>query len=204
MRYSYCHILFLLAALAISCNSKKQEPATEQSKAAAAPSSSQVMQKSAIDTLFSNSKDKLLVLAKITEDSEAIEIRNAEFPGTIASAINILRDEWGKVICVAEFPYSESGDWWVGQRHYFDAEGKTFAFEQQASQFNSGCTEGAVYETSVGYYDTNFKRTSVAYSLVDEQGMPLQPDQCDLYKFEYIVYPDLETLLEARKINLAQ
>jgi hypothetical protein len=103
-------------------------------------------QKTTIDTLFNHSKDKLIVLVKLVDKDEPIQIINGKFPDNVESTFNLLKDSLGQIISASEFPFSESGDWNIIYTHYFDKTGKTFAFERQTNFFNSVCSEGVAYE----------------------------------------------------------
>lgn len=159
-------------------------------------------QKQIIDTLFKHSEDKLIVLAKLIDKDEPITIENGNFPDSVETTFNILKDSLGHVLTVSEFPYSESGDWSIALTHYFDKTGRTFAFERQTNFFNSFCTEGPAYETETKFYDDDLNLIDEAYRLVDDKGNALQKDSCQFpYNYEYKVSPDVRHYLEANKIK---
>ena len=108
-------------------------------------------QKATIDSLFNHNKDKLLIFVKLADKDELEQITNGKFPENVETTFNILKDSFGKVITVSEFPFSESGDWNIILTLYFDKDGKTFAFERQTNFFNSICTDGFLenYPTGV-------------------------------------------------------
>lgn len=159
-------------------------------------------QKTIIDTLFAHSKDKLIVLAKLVDKDEPIQIIDGNFPDNVEITFNILKDSLGQIITVFEIPYSESGDWNIFLTHYFDKNGKTFAFERQTSFFNSICTDGVAYETKTEFYNSNFQLINKTYKLVDEENKTLQIDSCQFpYDYEYKVSASIDKYLQAKRIK---
>jgi len=159
-------------------------------------------QKQIIDTLFYHHKEKVIVLAKLTENNEPISIKDGNFPDNVKTTFNILKDSLGHILTISEFPFSESGDWNIIFTHYFDKEGKTFAFERQTNFFNSICTDGVAYETRTEFYDNDFKIIDKSYKLVDKENRTLQKDNCQFpYDFEYKISADIDKYLRTNKIK---
>ena len=159
-------------------------------------------QKTTIDTLFKHSTDKLIVLAKLTDIDDPITIKNGDFPDNVETSYNILKDSLGNIVTVSEFPFSESGDWSITFTHYFDKDGKIFAFERQTNFFNSICTDGVAYETRTEFYDSNFKLIDKTYKLVDKENRTLQKDSCQFpYDYEYKISADIDKYLKTNKIK---
>jgi len=157
-------------------------------------------QKTIIDTLFNHSKDKLIVLAKLVDKDELIQIKNGNFPDNVETTFNVLKDSLGQIITASEFPFSESGDWYIILTHYFDKDGKTFAFERQTNFFNSICTEGVAYETQTEFYNSDFQLIDKMYKLVDEKNKTLQKDSCQ-FDYEYKVLADIDKYLQTNRIK---
>jgi hypothetical protein len=158
-------------------------------------------QKTAADTLFAHSVDKLLVWVKLKNSNTPVQIFNQQWPEGIETTFNILKGEDGKIITISEYPFSESGDWSQEWCHYFDANGKTYAFESNLNAFNSMCTEGVTYEKDALFYDKNFTKVGSSYSLKDEKGKALKKEDCNMYEFKYTPQPDLKTYLKANNLN---
>jgi hypothetical protein len=158
-------------------------------------------QKTNIDTLFNHSKDKLIVLAKLIDKDEPIQIKNGNFPDNVETTFNILKDSLGQIIRASEFPFSDSGDWYMILTHYFDKDGKTFAFERQTNFFNSICTDGVAYETRTKFYNSDFQLIDKMYKLVDEKNKTLQKDSCQSYDYEYKVSADIDKYLQTNRIK---
>lgn len=159
-------------------------------------------QKIIIDTFLNHSKDKLVVLAKLVDKDELIQIKNGNFPDNVETTFNILKDSLGELITASEFPFSESGDWNIILTHYFDKDGKTFAFERQTNFFNSICTDGIAYETRTEFYNSDFQVIEKMYRLVDEKNKTLQKDSCQFpYDYEYKVSADIDKYLQTNRIK---
>lgn len=159
-------------------------------------------QKATTDTLLDRNKDQLILLAKLTDKDEPIQIENKKFPDNVQTTFAILKDSLGQIAAVSEFPFSESGDWSITFTHYFDKEGKTFAFERQTNFFNSICTQGVAYETRTEFYNSDFQLIGKMYKLVDEKNKTLKKDSCQFpYNYEYKVSADVDKYLQTNKIK---
>ena len=159
-------------------------------------------QKAAIDTLYNHSKEKIILFVKLADKDELQKITYENFPENVETSFSILKDSLGKIITASEIPVSQSGDWYIVLTHYFDKNGKTFAFERQTNFFNSICTEGVAYETKTEYYNDKFESVDSMYKLIDEKNQPLQKDSCGHpYNFEYKVLADADKYLQEKKIK---
>jgi len=200
------YILIIFVGLLLSCNSKDN-----QSKTIAVTSrlihkldflNKLKYQKKEIDTLFKRNTKKLIVFAKLTDKEKPVEIKNGNFPENVEVSYNILTDKLGNTVSITDFPFSESGDWDISYTHYFDKNGKTFAFQRKANFFNSMCTDGAAFETTIQFYNTDFQLLDKSYKLVDEKNRKLQKDSCQFnYNFDYNIYSTREKLFKSIKIN---
>jgi hypothetical protein len=159
-------------------------------------------QKMIIDSLLIHSTHKLIVSAKLINKDEPIQLRSDNFPDSVETTFSLLRDSLGRAIIALEQPFSESGDWIIILKHYFDEEEKTFAFEKQVKFFNSICTSGPAYETKIEFYDSDFQLIGNNYKLVDEKNKPLPTDSCVFnYNYDYKVSPNSDDYLQKRKIK---
>jgi hypothetical protein len=198
-------ILTILVVLISACNSTdRRTNHTSTSRLLPEPDIRERLQyqKATIDTLFYHKKEKIEVLVKLVDNDELVKISNGNFPENIETTFNILRDSLGKIITISEFPFSESGDWNIILTHYFDKDGKTFAFERQTNFFNSICTDGVAYETLTEFYNNNFQLIDKDYQLVDEKDNNLQKDSCQFpYDFDYKVLADIDNYTQTKKIK---
>jgi len=158
-------------------------------------------QKAQIDTLFKRNPNEIKVFALFEDDQIPREIYDQDFPDNVVTTFNLLRDSKGRLIRISEFPFSRSGDWHIGLTHYFDNQGKTFAFERKTNFFNSICTEIA-FETVTEYYDSDFNRLDSIYTLIDGDNKELERDSCQFpYDYEYSVSMDSYNCLKREKIK---
>lgn len=193
-------LTIIILGLFSNCNSKK----SSTSRLLPEPNIIEILkyEKNEIDTLFMHEKNKSLIFIKLTEEGQAIQITTDTIPEKAITTYSILKDSIGKIVIISEFPTSESGDWFIVLTHYFDKNGKTFAFERQTNFFNSGCTEGIVYETKTEFYNSDFKKIDKAYNLVDEKNKPLKKDSCTFpYDYEYKVSSNINEFLKTNKIK---
>ena len=158
-------------------------------------------QKASIDTLFNHHQDSLEVFVKLTDKNELIPFKDSVLPDETEASFYILRDSLGRIAEITESPYSQSGDWYITLTHYFDNDGKTFAFVRQSNFFNSGCTEDVAYETKTEYYNSDFKLIGKDYQLTDEKGKDLRKDSCAfLYEYAYKVLPNLDKYIKVNHL----
>jgi hypothetical protein len=196
LRSFYLFIVF--GGTMLSCNSvdnKHSAPVAQDTGLTA----QLARQKARIDTLYEHSKGELITLVKQAGSKEPVQVFNDSLPDDeVEATYTLFKDSSGKISSISEFPFSQSGDWYIVLTHYFDPRGHTFAFERQTNFFNSGCTGGIAYETKTEYYDTAFRLVSSRYRLVDEENRPLNKDSCALlYEYEYKVYPQVKKYLDS-------
>ncbi|MBI4125665.1 MAG: hypothetical protein HY466_07040 [Deltaproteobacteria bacterium] len=158
--------------------------------------------KAEVDTLFNNNRNKIIVFVKLADKNDLVQIENEKWPDSIETTYNLFKGNNGKLIVAREMPYSESGDWDITFSHYFDKDGKTFAFERQTIFFNSICTDDVAYETKTEYYDTDLKIIGKEYKLIDQKGNSLQKDSCIFdYDRGYKVIANIDKYLRDKKIK---
>lgn len=159
--------------------------------------------KSHIDSLFKYAKEnEITIFVKQKGKDSLIEVAAKHLPADIEVSYNIFRDNMGHIIRISESPTSESGDWFVSCNHYFDEKGKTFAFEKKTNSFDSGCTEGVLYETKAEYFDEKFAKLDHTYKLVDEDERHIAKDSCNIFEYTYKVQPDVLTYINNKAIPI--
>jgi hypothetical protein len=188
MKYSILFIIFSISVY--SC-----KPKTNSTVQADSPESLKG-KKDHIDSIFRLKNNNLTVLVKVPNKPGLVEVKNENWPEEVETTYNLLKDPSGNVILFLESPYSESGDWNITFAHYFDVDGKTFAFTRQTNYFNSICTEGVAYETVTEFYDKAFAKEKTDYKLVDTSGHVLDKSKCEFpYDQQYKVVKDREACL---------
>jgi hypothetical protein len=101
-------------------------------------------------------------------------------------------------------PFSESGDWDWHSTHYFDKDGRTFAYEKRANVFGLP-DDGVAVEITANYFDTDFKIISHKYKLVDKNNRALSKEYAFNRKgFDNKEYSTAEQCLKAYNIKLPE
>ncbi|MCJ8208808.1 hypothetical protein MUY27_03750 [Mucilaginibacter sp. RS28] len=163
-------------------------------------------QKIEIDRQLSRKSPDLTVYVKIPGRSKLVRVFHEKWPENLEYTYNVLRDKSGRIVLISQSPFSESGDWDITYKQYFDEHGNTLAFERVTGFFNSGCTmdDDAAHEAIVNYYNANFKSIYNSYSLMDSKGKKLVKSKCVFpYNFKnYKIYANLADCLKAYNIPL--
>ncbi|SFT35168.1 hypothetical protein SAMN05216474_0046 [Lishizhenia tianjinensis] len=116
-------------------------------------------QKRSIDTLIANN-ELLIESWLLDEPSEhIIRLLSQDLLDTCTNTTySLFRDNSGQFLCAKQVPYLQSGDGSIGYMHYFDEDGKTFAFERHTSYINSFYEEGYYTEQITEFYNEDFNR----------------------------------------------
>lgn len=141
------------------------------------------------DPIQSNKKGYLIPSDKIVSVSDP-----NSWPEDTVNSYIILLDESGFIATFEDVPSSESGDWSNSYTHYFDSKGNTLAFKRY-SGFFMGCPADVSKETSIYYYGENYELVQKEYSLVDNDGVSINPKECEfMYRHEYKIYKNISDL----------
>lgn len=130
-------------------------------------------QKKEIEDRVAAKKDKLIVLVRIKGEEKTQVVKNENWPENIETTFNVLKNEAGQVIYVAEFPTSESGDWTLELKHFFNDAGETFIFQKRLTYFNDDCGNGVVIDTQTDVFGKGFSYIGTLKQLVDGKGIPI-------------------------------
>lgn len=149
----------------------------------------------AVDIYLKDNLDSLKLMAITSLAKKPVEVLNREWPEEMITSINFLENEDGKIYYYAEYPFSESGDWSIGYQHYFDDQGRLFAFKRTASFFNSECSGGAVFEESVYIFNQSSELISKSYRLENNKGEDLSRSNCYFpYDYPFQIHRSRESL----------
>ena len=155
------------------------------------------------DEYLNKNGKSLMLYSKIPDREMPIRVLNEKWPDDGGISYNILTDTKGKIIMIAEIPFSESGDWYIAYTHYFDSEGNTYAFRREANIFDKSVKGGVIYEISLRYYDKSFKLLSQGRTLKDGKGKSIKNDgHIDAYNYKYNIYRNITDCLKAYNIKL--
>ncbi|MFB9844278.1 calponin homology domain-containing protein [Mucilaginibacter ginsenosidivorans] len=146
---------------------------------------------------------RLIIFAKIPNKKNPVRVIGDKWPDDAEYSYNILKDSAGRVIFIAEMPYSESGDWYIEYRHYFDNSGNTVAFKRITNVFDNDVKDGVIYETLTNYYLPNLKLKDKIYTLTSKDGKNIKNNgHVDVYHYPYHIYKNANECLEAYHIVL--
>lgn len=154
-----------------------------------------------IEKQVGESLDQLSVFVEVAGKKVLQRVINKRWPENIQTTFNVLKDSQGRIIYIGEFPTSESGDWNLELRHYFDENGKLIAFTKRLAFFSEECTDNAVVENTVELYDGNFKIIHATKNLTDNEGKSLDEQRCsDPYNWTFDKRPTASALAELKRI----
>lgn len=169
------------------------------------------------DSLLTKLKDKkvavdkslkrgaaLFVFVKIPGKKTLIKIKNDHWPDEVEYTYNILKNASGKIIFIAQIPYSESGDWDIEYKHYFDEQGKTYAFNKEESIFGDNSDGGVIRDILVNYYDENFTILRHVNYLTDKNYEVIKRNRnnYDFRDYKYTIYKNANDCLMGYNIKL--
>jgi hypothetical protein len=160
--------------------------------------------KAAIDQYITKHNKTLIVFVKVPGKKNLIKVNNGHWPDEIEYTYNILKNSSGKIIFVAQIPYSESGDWDIAYRHYFDEQGNTYAFYKEESIFGD-VKGGVIREILLTYYDEKFKNISQVNSFTDKdyRTIKINKNMFDFRDYNYSIYKNLSDCLAGYNIKIA-
>jgi len=160
--------------------------------------------KAAVDQYIIKHGKALIVLVKIPGKTNLLWIKNAHWPDEIEYTYNILKGPSGKIIFIAQIPYSESGDWDIEYKHYFDEQGNTYAFNKEESIFGDNVKGGVIREILFNYYDGKFNNINHVNILTDKdyQLIKRNKNMYNFRDFKYNIYKNLNECLIGYNIQL--
>lgn len=145
-----------------------------------------------------------MLYAKVNGKKNLIKVKNENWPEEPEYCYNVLKNSTGRVIVAAQMPYSQSGDWYIQYRHYFDDNGNLYAFSKTETVFDDSVKGGLAMEILVRYYDRHFNVISQTYRLTDkdEKLLKRKKQEFDFREYHYRIYPNVADCLKAYNIKL--
>lgn len=204
----YLFVLLGLAAM-LACNSHNSETSSTKPRILPQDTLTGVDQlnylvrlRTATDTFRKYHPAATTVWVKEFNEDAMVLVKDRQWPEGIQSTFNVVRNDSNFIILISEYPYSETGDWYLEISHYFDVNGRTYAVERQTNFYNGKCAD-VVYEQIVKYYDPDFKQLDYSYLLTDAQGHLLDPDSCIFpYNFDLVSDTSLQSYAKGFKEQL--
>ncbi|HEY8781824.1 MAG TPA: hypothetical protein VIM16_09435 [Mucilaginibacter sp.] len=161
--------------------------------------------KALIDQYITKHSKTLIVFVKVPGKKDLAMVKNDKWPDEIEYTVNILKNSSGKIIFIAQMLDSESGDWSIIYKHYFDEQGNTYAFSKAEFFFDDNIKSGAVHLRVLNYYDTGFNVINKINQLTDGNDKVLKGDKNLYNQFhnDYSIYKNLSDCLVGYNIKLA-
>src|ERR1700761_6016690 len=101
-------------------------------------------EKAEIDQYEFKHRKEMMTLVKLEGKSKLIKPKTEDVPDDAEYVYNVLKGRSGHIILIEQIPYSQSGDWYIEWKHYFDNKGNTFCFSDRQSIFNDNVKGGVV------------------------------------------------------------
>jgi hypothetical protein len=160
--------------------------------------------KTEIDQYEFKHRKGILTFVKRAGKSKLIKTKTDDFPDDTEYVYNLLKDDSGHIILIEQIPYSQSGDWYIERKHYFDIDGKTFCFSNRQSIFNDDVKGGVVVEETVNYYNSEFKQIESKTRLTDKDDKTISRNirEFDFHDDKYSIYKNVNECLNAFHISL--
>jgi hypothetical protein len=132
-----------------------------------------------------------------------IRVYNEKWPDEIEYTYNIVKDKGGKIIYILQTPFSESGDWDISYKHYFDEDGHVFAFYRVESIFDDNVKGGVIRNTVLKYYNKDFKIVKQNNRLEDTKGALVKANKnnFNFRDYNYTIYKNLAECLKGYNVK---
>jgi len=121
-------------------------------------------------------------------------------PKDLSSTFNIIRNKDGNIMYVAEFPYSEKGDWENIYENIFDDNGDLIMFVRKSSFIQN---KVPIYEKSEYFYNSEHKLVKKTYLMKYGKGIEI-PQGIKVeysYRFPYEKYKTRKKWLYAHSLD---
>jgi len=136
-------------------------------------------QKREIEEQIKLNKKDIVVFVKVKGQPMPQRVINEQWPESIESTYNILKNDLGQIIYFAEFPKSESSDLVFEIKHFFNNKGQTISIETRQSFFNKDCGNGPITETLTDLYLNNFRLHGTVRQLRDSKDNGVSGSICN-------------------------
>ena len=115
---------------------------------------------------ISENQEKVELMAIVGTSTEPISLPDRQWPDDITTSINVIRSENGNLTYYAEYPSSQSGDWFIGYRYYLHSTtGKVIAFlkssEATVPYLGATCKRCKEQSNQLNY-DSNIENETLA------------------------------------------
>lgn len=157
-------------------------------------------EKGTIDNLRKN--NQLSLELRVSTESQPIPfiVENLNWPDSIITSYNIYKNDENEIVLIGEYPYSESGNWYIEYLNYFNSNGNLLAFQNNSITHNSQCSETSVTMRNIKLYDNDFSLIGNYKDTLDtEQNEVINCE--DLYDYNYQISKKLKNYLIKEKLK---
>jgi len=156
-----------------------------------------------IDQYEFKHRKETITLVKLEGKSKLIKPKSEDLPDDAEYEYNVLKDGSGRIVLIEQIPCSQSGDWYIEWKHYFDADGKTFCFSDRQSIFNDEVKGGVVVDETVNYYNIEFKKIESKSRMTDkdDKAISRKKSEFDFRDYKYSIYKNVDECLKAYHIK---
>ncbi|HEX3384400.1 MAG TPA: hypothetical protein VHS53_04395 [Mucilaginibacter sp.] len=196
--------LLLLFLIAVSAPVKPEKIAAKQDKVIADTLLTALRKQTATLNRYEfNHRKNILFLVKLTGKTKLKRVREGDWPDDTEYIYSILKDTTGRIILIEQSPYSQSGDWYVEWKHYFDENGNTFAFSRRESVFDDSVKGGMAIEEFLKYYDANFRIINQSFRLTDKDDKTIKrnKNEFNFRNDKYTIYKNVNDCLLAYHVK---
>ncbi len=151
-----------------------------------------------------NHRKNIVFLVKISGKKGLLKVKEGDWPDDTEFIYSLLKDEAGKIILITQSPYSQSGDWYIECKHYFNSKGKTFAFSKKETVFDDRVKGEVAMETFLRFYNDRFDVIEKDYRLTDgdDKLIKRNKNDFDFRDFKEQVYSNVSDCLKAYNIKV--
>jgi hypothetical protein len=160
-------------------------------------------EKEAIDQYLSKHPKSIIILVKVPGKKNLVPVKNENWPDEVEYTYEIYKNPAGRIVFIAQIPFSGSGDWNIAYKHYFDEQGHTFVFSKEESVFGEDVKGGVVREILLNYYNKTFKNISQIHRLTDRdyKAINRRKNEYDFPEYKYSIYQNLNSCLNGYGIR---
>ncbi|HAA16365.1 MAG TPA: hypothetical protein DCE41_33540 [Cytophagales bacterium] len=126
------------------------------------------------------------------------EVLQENWPPQVLTTYNIYKSPSDQIVMIAEYPFSESGNWFSHNKMYFDEAGAMYAQNIQTVTHNSQCAEVSVVADTTRLFAQGQLRSMIA-ATYEVLGDTLKTPCEDLYAFDYAQPSTVREYLQATR-----
>jgi hypothetical protein len=149
-------------------------------------------------------QSRVIVFADTPGCKAPIKIISFQKPNNTQCLYNVVRDSTGKIVCIAKILYDDDIEGEFTYEHYFDEDGKTFAFDKGELIPSNKIKDHYVRAINSKYYGKKFNTIGQDSTLQDAYQKLNTADKKDFNfpNFKYTIYKNIDECLKGYNIKL--